>query len=88
MTEKEIAEFKPEVSYNVTVEKTTSYVAIGKTKYRYTHKQDAKGEDIWTDEVLPPHVATKSEVVYKQTSGKTDVLALIAAVNGVSFRDR
>ena len=86
-------DFKPEVTYKVTVEKTTTYVKADGSDYKKigtykkADKYNAVGDDKYDNVPRPAYVDTKKETIFQQTSEKTDVLALIAAVNGVTFRD-
>jgi len=92
MTEQEIANFIPTITYKVTVEKVTTFVESDDTKYEKigTHQKDSEYNKIGDIEygyvVKPPHVSTKKDTVFQQSSEKTDILALIAAVNGIEFK--
>jgi len=66
-------DFKESIEYEVTVKRIRRFIQHHSTTYESVPKA--------------PHVATESKTVFQQTSEKTDILALIAAVNGVTFRD-
>lgn len=85
-------DFKPKVEYKVTVERLVTDIAYGKTSYEKigTHQEDSeynkKGDPEYAYVPKPPFIHTETSTVFQQTSDKTDILALIAAVNGVTFK--
>jgi len=56
-----------------------------KTSYQNTHKKDDKGEDIWEYIPKAAHTETTFTEVFTQRLPEIDVLAVVAAINGVKY---
>ena len=65
---------------------TVSYEDGEQMAYGNTHKKDDKGDDIWADMPKPAHVTSSSEEVFAQRTPQVDLLALVAAINGVDWK--
>ncbi len=81
-----LEDFVPTKEYKVTVERITTLIKTDGTDYKATGKKDEQGNAEYEYVAKPPFIDTKTAVVFQQTSEKTDILALIAAVNGVEFK--
>ncbi len=92
MNAQEIADFKPTTTYKVTVEKRTTYIKTDGTEYKQigvyqeADEYNKKGDTKYDYVSKPMFVASKNETVFQQASESTNILALIAAVNGVEFK--
>jgi len=92
MTEQEIANFTPVTTYKVTVEKSTTFIKSDSSEYKKigtyakADEYNKEGDSKYDYVTKPPHVSVKKETVFQQSSENTNILALIAAVNGVEFR--
>jgi len=79
---------KGECEYKIVVTRITKveYEDGEKLTYQNTHKKGDDGDDIWGNMPKPAHTSTTSEEVFIQRVDKVDLLALVAAINGISWK--